>query len=44
MVLERQGDSRWYLKDTSISGDTSVWLKMIEVASDDDVEFPLPGA
>lgn len=44
MILERTGDGRWYLKDTSVSGDISVWLKMVEEAADADDEFPLPGA
>lgn len=44
MNLERAGDGRWYLKDTDISGDTDVWLKMIEEASDVDDETALPSA
>lgn len=44
MILERTGDGRWYLKGTNVSGDTDVWLKMVEEASDEDDEFPLPGA
>lgn len=44
MNLERVGDGRWYLKDTDISGDTDVWLKMIEEASDADDETALPSA
>lgn len=44
MKLERTGDGYWYLKDTDVCGDTDVWLKMIEEASDADVDFPLPGA
>lgn len=44
MRLERTGDGRWYLKDTLIQGDTDEWLKMIMEGSDEDDEFPLPGA
>lgn len=44
MILERAGDGRWYLKNTTVGGDTDVWLKMIREASDEDDEFPLPGA
>ena len=44
MILERTGDARWYLKDTNVSGNTEKWLRMIEEASDEDDEFPLPGA
>lgn len=44
MNLERAGNGRWYLKDTDISGDTDMWLKMIAEASDEDDEFSLPCA
>lgn len=44
MNLERTGDGRWYLKDTAVSGNTDVWLKMIMEDSDEDDDFPLPGA
>ena len=44
MKLERTGDGRWWLKDTVACGDTDFWLKLIEEDSDEDDEFPLPGA
>lgn len=44
MILERTGDGRWYLKDTTVGGDTDAWLKMIREASNEDDEFPLPCA
>ena len=44
MTLERTGAGRWYLKGTNVSGDTDVWLKVIEGAFDEDDTFSLPGA
>ena len=46
MILERTGDSFWYVKDTNFGATSDEWLTVIRGEGDGDAddEFPLPGA